>query len=158
MLSDRTWKCELLEKARPLLGTEEEVRVVALAQASVDPWLMFAGWGVGGGLLGGGLFGDTYLPTWVGILGLIAIIAMSWAFAFIPRRLLLRTDSRLFVFDLPRTRKRPLAPPLHGAPADELPPDPGKRSIQLCGERLWGNFGRSREREAISAALAPRPP
>jgi hypothetical protein len=156
MLSDKTWKRELLDKARPFLGSDEEVRVVALAQASIDPRLMFAGWGVGGALTAGGLFGDTYLPTWAGVLGLGAIILTSWASALFPRRLLVRTDDRLYVFELPRSRKQPLAPPIHAASANDLPPDSGGRSIELFGERLWGNFGRTAERHAITAALATR--
>jgi hypothetical protein len=157
MLGAKTWKRELLEKARPFLGSGEEVRVVAIAQGSVDPRLTLVPAGVGGALMAGGLFGDTYLPTWLGILGLVMIAVWSQALALLPRRLLLRTDDRLYVFELPRLRKRPLAPAICSVPAGELPPDPGGRSIELCGERLWGGYGRGREREAMAAAIAPAP-
>ena len=152
MAGPAAWKRELVEKAKPFLGGDGPVRVVAIAQASINPWLTFVPLGVGGALTAGGLLGDMY-PRWLGIVGLIVVVAGSVVLSFVPRRLLIRTDETLFVFKLPRSRKEPLGQPLHAAPAGELPADTGGRTIELFGERLWASIGAGRERSAMTAAL-----
>lgn len=92
------------------------------------------------------------------MIGLILLVGGSVAGGLVPKRLLVRTDPCLYLFELPRSRKGPLDAPIHIAPADQLPPDPGGRSVELFGERLWGNAGARRERAAIAAALARRSP
>ncbi len=155
----QAYKRELVEQARPFLEPDEEVRVLALAQAKVGPWVQFIATGVGVSLVLGSFVGDTYLPVWVGVAGALILLAGIVGGLRIPRRLLLRTDERLYEFVLPGSPKAKVEEPLGVHAVAELPLlADGNRRLVLGGQRLWANFGAAGERAAIARALDPADP
>lgn len=155
----QAYKRELVEGAEPHIGAGERVRVLAMAQGRVGPFVQFIPMAAGIALATGGLFGDTYLPGWAGAVGvLIALAGVAFTTYGVPRRILLPTDARLYVFELPRSGKAAIEEPLAVYEVSELPTGPAEDGPPtLGGERLWPNYGAGGEREAIAAALDPAP-
>ncbi len=161
MFEDRAkaYKRGLIDQARPHLEPGEEVRVLALAQARVGPFIQAAPMGLGVSLVLGSFVGDTYLPASVGVAGALIVfasIALAWR---VPRLLLLRTDDRLYEFKLPGSPKAKVEEPLAVHQVAELPaPTAGKGRSELGGKRLWANYGAPGERAALARALDPADP
>lgn len=149
----RAYKQDLIEKARPHLGAGEQVRVLALAQIGVRPWVQIIPTAIGAALLVQAFNGN--FPIWAGVLGVLIMLAGSVASFKIRRRLLLRTDERLYSFELP-SKGASIKPPLGVFDLAELPPtDDGKPTLE--GERLFPSFGANEERGPMVEATTGPP-
>jgi len=149
------YKRDLAEKAQPYLGPDEQVLVLALVQEGVRPWIGFIPSGLGAALVFGSIFGDL-LPSWMAIVGLGVVLGGVLLTMRIERRMLIRTDERIYAFEIPSSSKAPLEAPVAAYEVADLPAAPaGDGAPRLGGKWIFPNYGASAERGAITEALAP---
>lgn len=146
------YRRELVAGVAGRLGGED-ARVIAMTQAGVAPWAPALLIGLAGVIVVGSLFVGR-LPVWAVVAAAIVAAAAAWFMTAIPRRMLVRTEARLYVFEMSRGQREATGEPVAVLEPGELPHDPAAVPAEIAGERLWPNYGAGRERDAMREALS----
>jgi len=151
---ERAYKRGLAERLAPRIPAGERIEAIAVCQLGPAPSLQVAPIAVGVVVLLVSVLAAS-LPTWVGAIGALIVLAGIVALSRVPRRLLARTDRSVHIFALPRSPKAELDPPRVSVPIADVPAYTGG-SVELGGERMWPNYGSGLERAALARTLGER--
>lgn len=148
---ERAYKQGLAERLEARIASGERIDALAVCQVGMAPAIQVVPMVIGIVVLLVSLFADS-LPGWVGLVGVLLVVAGIVVTLRTPRRLLARTNRAVHVFAMPRSQKAEFGKPLASVPVADLPDYEG-RAVELGGERLWPNYGSGIERDALAAVL-----
>jgi len=151
---ERAYKQGLAERLAPRIPAGERIEAIAVCQLGPAPSLQVAPIAVGVVVLLVSVLAAS-LPTWVGVIGALIVLAGIVALSRVPRRLLARTNRNVHVFAMPRSPKGEFEVPRVSVPVVDAPTYAGG-SIELGGERMWPNYGSGLERNAMAQVLGER--